>query len=139
MNSKFILIGAAILVIIAAFLPWVTMEGLTETVSGVAGRGKYGGSPGYFTIACAVIAAGMGALGKKWSQIVGVLFGAFVIFLAYVIYQKDVKCEETKILEETLKICTKAGIGSYLTFLGGFVLIVGNVLGFIAKPAAPAE
>ena len=98
---------------------------------------KYGGSPGYFTIACALIAAGMGALGKKWSQIVGVLVAAFLIFLAYVIFQKDVKCEEA--MDGAIKVCSKAGIGSYLTFLGGFALIVGNVLGFIAKPAAPAE
>jgi hypothetical protein len=135
MNSKFILLAAAVLVIIAAFLPWATIEGMTETVTGFAGRGQYGGTPGAFTIGCAVVAAGMGALGKKWSQIVGILFAGFLIFLAYVIYNKDVKCAEG--MDGAIKICSKAGIGSYLTFLGGFALIVGNVLGLI-KPAAPA-
>ena len=107
---------------------------MTESVTGVAGRGTNGGSPGYFTIACALISAGLGSLGKKWSQIVGILFAALLIFLAYTIYNKDVKCVEA--MEGALKVCTKAGIGSYLTFLGGFALIAGNVLGLIAKPAA---
>jgi hypothetical protein len=143
MNFRIILLASAVLVIIAAFLPWVTFDGIAEKlgneiagkVTGFAGRGKYGGTPGAFTIGCAVIAAGLGLLNKKWSHIVGVLFACFLIFLAYVIYNKDVKCESA--LDGALQVCTKAGIGSYLTFLGGFLLVVGNILGFI-KPAQPA-
>jgi hypothetical protein len=134
-NSRIVLIAAAVLVIIAAFLPWVTLEGMTESVTGLSGRGSNGGTPGAFTIVCAVIAAGLGVLGKKWSHIVSILFALLVIFLAYVIYNKDVKCEGA--MDGAIQICTKAGIGSYLTFFGGFLLAVGNVLGFI-KPAAVA-
>ena len=45
-NSRMVLIGAALLVIIAAFLPWVTLEGMTESVTGLSGRGSNGGTPG---------------------------------------------------------------------------------------------
>ncbi len=126
MNSKILLgIGVAI-VIIAMFLPWasVSVGDISKTVTGIAGRGKYGGSPGYLTAILAVLSAGLGMVPKKWAQIVSMLFAALIFGWMFVVYGKDSKCAGS--------ICATIGIGHYLNYVGALVLIAGGVMGFKA-------
>ena len=127
MNSKVLFGIGALIVIIAAFLPWasVSMGDISVKVTGVAGRGKYGGSPGYLTIILAVISAGLGAaFSKKWAQIAAIFFAVLIFGWMAVVYGKDSKCAG--------EICPSIGIGHYLNYVGALVLVAAGAMGFKA-------
>jgi hypothetical protein len=136
MKLNFIVLGSFIIAIIAAFLTYASVDVMGETVSvtGVAGRGKYGGQPGYLSIILAAIAFGLTFINKKWAFIIVAVFGLLALGWEYVVYTKDAKCESVGELE----ICAKIGIGHYLQLLAALGIIVGGVLGFMkaGKPAA---
>lgn len=117
MNSKILFGAGALIVIISAFLPWASV--MEITVSGF--RGQFGGKPGLFTIVLAVLAGGMGFIGKKWSQILAIVFAVLIIALMALMYSKDSECAG--------EICPSIGIGHYLTYVGALALIAGGVMG----------
>ena len=70
MNSKLTMILAGVLSIVSAWLPWVTVMGVSQN----GFMGEMRGNPGLFFIVMGAIIAIMGLLNKKWSAIVTILF-----------------------------------------------------------------
>lgn len=108
-------VGSAVVLIIAAFLPWASLGGLIS-VSGTDGDGG-------ITIFLGLVAGIMGVLaalqGKRWAGITAIVFGV-LSFLVGLLNILDVS--STDFGEPTI------GIGLWLTALAGLLIIVFGAL-----------
>lgn len=107
-------VGSAVLLVIAAFLPWASLFGIT--VNGTDGDGG-------ITIFLALVAGIMGVLaalqGKRWAAITAIVFGvlSFLVGLLNILDVSGTDIADTSI-----------GIGLWLTALAGLLIIVFGVL-----------
>ncbi len=120
MNSKLTMIGGGVLSIISAWLPWVTMMGISQN----GFMGDYKGNPGLFFVVLGVIIAVMGLLNKKWSAIVAILFSLIVCGLGFKYYSDA---------SEAAAFGASAGYGIYVMIAGGLAGIAGGVMRFLTK------
>ena len=119
MNSKLMLIGSGVLAIISAWLPWVTLMGMSAN----GFKGDMAGNPGLFFVVLGALIAVMGLLGKKWSNIVAILLALCVAGLG-VKYYNDASS------------IGAAGYGLYVMMAAGLIGIIGGVMGMRTKTAA---
>lgn len=107
-------VAGAGLLVISAFLPWASIEGLI-TVNGTDGDGG-------ITIVFAIIAAIMGIVaalkGKRWAGITAIVFG-LLSFLVGLLNLLDVNGQVIEI---------SPGIGLFLTMLAGIIILISGVL-----------
>ncbi|WP_222165475.1 hypothetical protein [Edaphocola aurantiacus] len=122
MISRLTLIIAGVLSIISAWLPWVELLG--ESHNGF--MGDYGGNPGLFFIVLGAIILGMGALNKKWSAVVAILFSILVCMLGLKYYNDSTT-------GDALIVGAKVGSGVYCMIFAGFIGIVGGIMRFFVK------
>jgi peptidoglycan/LPS O-acetylase OafA/YrhL len=118
MTSKLTMIGAGILTAISAWLPWVTLMGISQN----GFMGEYRGNPGIIFVAMGVIIAVMGLLNKKWSAIVAILFSLCVAGLGIKYYG-----------DATSGDAATVGDGVYCMIVAGAAGIVGGIMRIIAK------
>ncbi|MBJ8343322.1 hypothetical protein [Antrihabitans sp. YC2-6] len=135
-----ILVGAAVVTIIAAFLPWVSADFFGEEISvkGIGGDDEIdGGGDGIITLLLALIAgvvATLRGLNRKRSGIhraagiTAVAAGALVTLVALVDIA-DVSDQNDKLGEDFLS----TGSGLYLTLVGGLVLLGVGIWGIIKR------
>lgn len=122
MNSKLTMIGAGVLSIISAWLPWVTLSGVSQN----GFMGEYRGNPGLFFVAMGIIIAVMGLLNKKWSAIVAIIFSLLVCMLGLK-YYNDATSGDAAI------VGASAGYGVYCMIVAGLIGIAGGVMRFLRK------
>lgn len=122
MNSRLTMVGAGTLAIICAWLPWFTVIGTTHN----GFMGDMQGNPSYFFIVMGAIIAGMGALNRKWTAIVAILFSVFVCLLGLK-YYNDATTGDAK------TIGAAAGYGVYCIIVAGLVGIAGGVMRFLVE------
>jgi hypothetical protein len=132
-------LGCGALVAIAAFVPWVKVDGGplgSITVRGI-GDDEFGAKDGVITLVLAVPAAAFGlvrALGKKPGglQLAGAIVilcaGALIVLIALV----DIADVEDTISNAPMGFDAQVGEGLYLTLVGGIALAAG-VAGIIKR------
>lgn len=122
MNSKLTMIGAGALSILSAWLPWVTLLGISQN----GFMGDYKGNPGIFFIVFGVIIAVMGLINKKWSAVVAIVFSLLVCALGFKYYHDATT-------GDAATVGASAGYGIYCMILGGLAGIVGGIMRLLNK------
>lgn len=122
MISRLTMIIAGVLSIISAWLPWVNVLGTSHN----GFLGDLGGNPGLFFIVMGVIILGMGALNKKWSAVVAILFSLLVCMLGLKYYNDATT-------GDALEIGATAGYGVYVMVIAGLLGTVGGIMRFFVK------
>lgn len=123
MNSKLLLFGAAILSIVSAWLPWISLLGIN--VNGF--QGDMRGNPGLFFVILGVLIGLMAFIGKKWSAIVAILLSLCVAGLGFKYYR-----------DATADGMGAAGYGLYVMMAAGVLGIIGGLMAMKGKGAAPS-
>ena len=113
MNSKLLLIVAGVLAIASAWLPWVSIMGITAN----GFQGEMRGNPGLFFIVLGALIAVMGLVGKKWSYIVAILLALCVAGLG------------AKYYSDATSLGADAGYGVYAMMAAGLIGIIGGAMG----------
>jgi len=119
-------IGSAAVVVIAAFLPWISASilGTSVTVNGIDGDGV-------ITLGMAVV-AGVLVVARQWDRInralVGVLGGLIAALALYYVVDPTTGIEGGDVAAELAREAVSPGIGLYLTALGGVGLVIAAVL-----------
>jgi hypothetical protein len=127
MNKKLIGLAFSVLMIVGAFLPWVTVEfmGISKSANGFMGGMQ--GNPGALIVIIGALCGVFIFLGKKWSNIAAMVLG--LLGTAWAFKQMN----DAKGMGEMVKI----GIGIYLILVSGIGVAVGGFLGMRGdKPAA---
>lgn len=122
MNSKLLLIVAGILAIVSAWLPWVSIMGITAN----GFQGSMRGNPGLFFIILGALIAVMGLLGKKWSYIVAIILALCVAGLG------------VKYYNDATSVGANAGYGIYAMMAAGLLGIVGGAMGMRGSKSTAA-
>jgi hypothetical protein len=106
-------IGAAVIIIISAFLPWLTVESKHLVFTGVHTAGSSFGEPGKLNIMLSVIAIVFFALRKMWAQRINIFITAFLIAWTLRNFILFARCEMGE--------CPHKEIGLYLSLFGALV------------------
>lgn len=122
MKSRLTMIGAGVLSIISAWLPWVKVMGVSQN----GFMGEYRGNPGLFFIVLGAIIAVMGLLNKKWSAVIAILFSLLVCGLGFK-YYGDVATGDAATMGAV------AGFGIYCMIAAGFIGMAGGIMRFFMK------
>lgn len=122
MTSRLIIVLAGVLSIISAWLPWITVLGISQN----GFMGEYRGNPGLFFIVMGIIIAGMGLLNKKWSAVIAILFSLFVSTLGLKYYNDATT-------GDALTVGASAGYGVYCMIVAGLIGTVGGIMRFFVK------
>lgn len=122
MKSKFTMIGAGVLTVISAWLPWVKLMGITQN----GFMGEYRGNPGLFFVVLGAIIAVMGLLNKKWSAIVAIVFSLIVCALGFKYFGDATS-------GDAATAGASAGFGIYCMILAGIAGIAGGVMRLLVK------
>lgn len=112
-KTKIIGIVSSALVIVSAWLPWVTLAGISA--NGFDGNE---GQPGLFFVILGALSALCVFFGKKWSNIVAVLLALATIGLAF------------KYINDASSF---AGYGLYIMLAGGLGVIAAAIMGLRKK------
>ncbi len=106
-------IGAAVIIIISAFLPWLTIESKHLVFTGLQTAGSTFGEPGKLNIILAVIAAVLFALQRLWAQRINIVITAFLMVWTFRNFILFARCEMGE--------CPHKEIGLYLSLIGAVV------------------
>lgn len=130
-----VIVGTAVVVIVAAILPWVNVG--EETKMGTAGDGV-------FTLILGLIAGGIAVAAivvKRQQQklpfiaaVVTIVVGVLVTLIGIVdILDVQSRNNDRGALAEALGVELGVGVGLWLTLVGGLVLLVLGVLAVVAS------
>ena len=127
--TKWLSVGAAIVLIIACFLPWVTIQGI-GTISGVAAPERFG-KPAYFHFICiALFFIGLFS-NKLWTKYMAVVAAAFNIAWSIRSFTFS-SCEGG--------ICPEKHIALYITLVASILMMIGIAFAKVQqKPVSPEE
>ncbi|HEY0273172.1 MAG TPA: hypothetical protein VGC22_08300 [Chitinophaga sp.] len=113
-------VAAAVLVIVSAFLPWITVESRHFLFTGLQTTGSSFGRPGQLNIILAAIAVLLFLLNKPWAFRVNIFITGFLMAWAFRNYLIFSRCEAGE--------CPDRQIGLYLSLAGGIVSFLCVVL-----------
>lgn len=116
-KTRMINLGGMLLVIISAFLPFVSKGG--ESISMYS---KDSGIAIFFIVVAAISGIFGGIIEKKWTAIIGFLLGGLLLYLA-VKYQGDASGGKVG----------DAGFGLHVFTIGALALTIGNILTLLKK------
>lgn len=116
--SRIIGICAIVLVIISAFLPWVSIhvDGRHLVFSGMHTEGSRFGEPGKLCIIVALMVLPVFLIRKKWAPRVGLFTSAFLAAWAFRNMLLYSRCE--------MGICPEQQIGLYLSLAASLVAFI---------------
>ncbi|WP_298735262.1 hypothetical protein [uncultured Chitinophaga sp.] len=112
-------IAAAVIVIVSAFLPWLTIESKHLVFTGLQTKGSNFGEPGKLNIILAIIAGLLFIAQKQWAQRVNVFISGFLIAWTFRNMILFARCEMGE--------CPHKEIGLYLSLLGAIVAFISVV------------
>lgn len=112
-NVKVAALGAIVL-IVGMFMPWIDFLGMSKNAWSVASEI---GVPIFF-LSCAVLIVIISLIPKKWVNIFSALL-AIILVMVGVKYINDAGAF--------------IGTGLYLFLAGGFILLIGSIMGFTVK------
>lgn len=117
--SQWIGIAAAILVVIACYLPWIEIDYLSKTLTGMDAEGTNLGKPGKLHIIFCVLAAVLFLLPLIWAKRVNLLFCALGLAWAVRNFLIYARCE--------MATCPERRYGLYLVLLGSVVMLAASL------------
>jgi hypothetical protein len=109
----------AVLTIGSAWMPWVKVGLMDESISVNGFRGEMGGNPGILFVGLGVLCAVFFLINKKWSNIISLLFSLCILGLS-IKYMGDAK---------SFGNMATTGIGLYAMAAGGALILVGASMG----------
>ena len=115
MNKKMIGLVSAVLMIAGAFLPWIKVA-FIGTMNGF--MGEMGGNPGALIVLLGGLSALFIFLGKKWSNILAIVFGLLGTLWALK-QMNDVK---------DMGAMASIGMGIYLIMIAGIGVAIGGII-----------
>lgn len=124
------LISVAV-VIISAFLPWLTIESKHLAFTGMQTAGSSFGEPGKLNIIIAVIAGILFVVPGKWSARVNLFVAAFLAAWTFRNFVLFSRCEMGE--------CPERQIGLYLSVIAAIAAFVCVILSSGGKAKAAAE
>jgi len=137
-----IIAATGLLVAIAAFLTWGTIEGFGQSyaINGVTGSDFPGDDKtrdGVLTLTLAIPAIGFAivrALGKLslTAAIIGTVAGVLVVLIA-IIDIADISSNADDLPGSGVNIDTTVGVGLWLTLVGGIALAVASLIGIVKR------
>ncbi|PUZ20141.1 hypothetical protein GA0116948_11430 [Chitinophaga costaii] len=119
-KTSIIGIVSAVMVIISAFLPWITVESRHFLFTGLQTTGSAFGQPGILNIILATIAVILFGLNKTWTFRVNIFIAGFLMAWTFRNYLIFSRCEAGE--------CPDQKIGLYLSLIGGILCFVCVVL-----------
>ena len=115
--KNYVTIGGGLLTAVAMFLPFLSMMGMSANFMDSKG------SVAWFYIACGLIIAIVGFVGKRMLNILSLLLGLVVAGLG-IKYYMDLN-----------SLGADAGIGLWIMIGGGALAILGSLMGLMKKSA----
>jgi hypothetical protein len=115
--KNYLSIGGGLLTAISMFLPFISVLGMSASFMDAKG------SVAWFWIACGVIIAICGFMGKKMLNVVSLLLGLVVLGLGIKYYS------------DASGLGASLGIGMWLMLAGGALAVIGSVMGLMKKTA----
>jgi hypothetical protein len=112
------------MIIVSAFLPWLTIESRQLVFTGLHTAGSNFGEPGKLNIILALIAALLFIAGKQWAQRVNVFITGFLMAWTFRNMILFARCEMGE--------CPHKEIGLYLS-------LIGAIIAFICVIATPRK
>jgi hypothetical protein len=110
---------AAVIIIVSAFLPWLTVESRHLVFTGLQTKGSNFGEPGKLNIVLSVIAALLMIVQKQWAQRVNVFVTGFLIAWTFRNMVLFARCEMGE--------CPEKEIGLYLSLAGAIVAFISVI------------
>jgi len=110
---------SVIVVIVSAFLPWLTIESKHLAFTGLSTTGSSFGEPGKLNIAVAVIAGVLFTLRSKWFARINLFVTAFLVAWTFRNFILFSRCE--------MGVCPEREIGLYLSILAAIVAFVSVI------------
>jgi len=112
-------IAAAVIIIVSAFLPWLTVESRHLVFTGLQSKGSNFGEPGKLNIILAIIAGLLFIARKQWAQRVNVFVSGFLMAWTFRNMILFARCEMGE--------CPHKEIGLYLSLIGAIVAFISVV------------
>ncbi|HEY0609008.1 MAG TPA: hypothetical protein VGD35_05115 [Chitinophaga sp.] len=109
-------IAAAVIIIVSAFLPWLTIESKQLVFTGLQTKGSNFGEPGKLNIILAVIAGLLFIVKQQWAQRVNVFITGFLIAWTFRNMILFARCEMGE--------CPHKEIGLYLSMVGAIIAFI---------------
>jgi len=122
---------SVIIVIISAFLPWLTIESKHLAFTGLNTAGSSFGEPGKLSIFVAVVAGILFLVPGKWSARVNLFVAAFLVAWTFRNFMLFSRCE--------MGVCPERKIGLYLSVMAAIVAFVCVILSNGKGEKAPVE
>ena len=111
---------ACLLLILAAFLPWVTIELNHQTLTGVQTGGTAFGEPGKVNIVLSVLILSCLWINRIWSIRLNLVFAALLIAYNIRNYLIFTRCE--------MGYCPKMEMGLWLTLVAAVLILISCLL-----------
>lgn len=118
--SQWIGLAAAILVIIACYLPWVEMEAFSTVLTGMDGKGTNLGKPGKLHIILCVISSLFFIAPFLWVKRINWFFCAMGVAWALRNFLIYARCE--------MGNCPTIKHGLYIVLIGSVVMLIASFL-----------
>lgn len=112
-------IAAAVMIIVSAFLPWLTVESRQLVFTGLHTEGSNFGEPGKLNIILAVVAGLLFILQKQWAQRVNVFITGFLVSWTFRNMILFARCEMGE--------CPHKEIGLYLSLIGAIIAFISVI------------
>lgn len=122
---------AAIIVIVSAFLPWLTIESKHLVFTGLNTTGSSFGEPGKLNIFVAVIAGILFLIKNKWTARINLFVTAFLTAWTFRNFTLFGRCEMGE--------CPEREIGLYLSLIAAIATFICVLVGSEAKRAPAKE
>lgn len=114
--SQWVGLAAAIAVVFACYLPWVEIEPLSKTLTGMDAQGTNFGRPGKLHIAFCVLTAVFFLLPMVWAKRINWFFCALSLAWALRNFLIYARCE--------MGTCPERKLGIYLVLFGSALMLV---------------
>jgi hypothetical protein len=116
---KWIGLGAAVLLVISCFMPWVFIPSKNITISGLHGEGSNFGKPGYFNLLMTAFFLFFHFVPRVWAKRVNLLVVALNVAWAFrnlllLSFCRGGECPEKK-------------VGLYLLVLSSIIIVVAGL------------
>lgn len=117
---------ACLVIVISAFLPWVRIELIHDTYTGMyTGKDNYYGKPGYINIFFAILFLVFSLINRVWAKRTNIFFGALIAAWNLRNLIVLTHCE--------MGYCPQKMIGLYLTVLSAAVILVAALLPYVPE------
>lgn len=114
--TKFLPFIAAALLIFSCYLPWMTIESKSLTITGVDTTGTSFGKPGYFHFVWAFLYLAFSSIPKVWAKRTAMGFATFNIAWAFRNFLLLPACQ--------MGDCPQKKVGLYLLILSSFGMFI---------------